>query len=91
MNQAKHVARSIIQRLLNRARTSKEDFNLLLSRYGMERFLCRLSVSMTNTQYNPLIAVQMALSGQLHAEPGEWLQNGKTIFGGRVTLHLQKQ
>jgi hypothetical protein len=26
---------------------------------------------MANSGYNPLIAVQMALSGQLYAEPGE--------------------
>ncbi len=46
MNQnKKNVAHSIFQRLLNRAKTNKEDFNLLLSRYGMERFLYRLSVS----------------------------------------------
>jgi len=47
MNQGKNVAHSIIQRLLNRAKTDKEDFNLLLSRYGMDRFLYRLRVSST--------------------------------------------
>ena len=41
----KNIAHSIFQRLLNRAKANKEDFNLLLSRYGMERFLYRLSVS----------------------------------------------
>lgn len=41
----KNPAHSIFQRLLNRARTNKEDFNLLLSRYGTERFLYRLSIS----------------------------------------------
>lgn len=41
----KNVAHSVFQRLLNRARTNNEDFNLLLSRYGMERFLYRLSIS----------------------------------------------
>ncbi|MDR3211990.1 MAG: nucleotidyl transferase AbiEii/AbiGii toxin family protein [Planctomycetota bacterium] len=46
MNQnKKNLAHSIFQQLLNRAKTNKEDFNLLLSRYGMERFLYRLSVS----------------------------------------------
>jgi hypothetical protein len=49
MNQnKKNVSHSIFQRLLNRAKTNKEDFNLLLSRYGMERFLYRLSVSPHN-------------------------------------------
>lgn len=41
----KNIAHSIFQRLLNRAKANSEDFNLLLSRYGMERFLYRLSVS----------------------------------------------
>ena len=41
----KNIAHSIFQRLLNRAKANKEDFNLLLSRYGMERFLYRLSIS----------------------------------------------
>lgn len=40
-----NTAHSVFQRLLNRARAGKENFNLLLSRYGMERFLYRLSVS----------------------------------------------
>ncbi len=38
----KNIAHSIFQRLLNRAKANKEEFNLLLSRYGMERFLYRL-------------------------------------------------
>gem|GEM_PF-1575224 len=44
----KNHAHSIFQRLLNRAKNNKEDFNLLLSRYSMERFLYRLSVSPHN-------------------------------------------
>ena len=52
MNQnKKNVAHSIFQRLLNRAKTNNEDFNLLLSRYGMERFLYRLSVSPHNDRF----------------------------------------
>jgi hypothetical protein len=52
MNQnKKNVAHSIFQRLLNRAKTNREDFNLLLSRYSMERFLYRLSVSPHNEQF----------------------------------------
>ena len=52
MNQnKKNVAHSIFQRLLNHAKTNKEDFNLLLSRYGMERFLYRLSVSPHNERF----------------------------------------
>lgn len=41
----KNVAHSVFQRLLDRARTNREDFNLLLSRYGMERLLYRLSIT----------------------------------------------
>ncbi len=52
MNQKKkNVARSIFQPLLNRARSNKEEFNILLSRYGMERFLYRLSISPHNDQF----------------------------------------
>jgi hypothetical protein len=36
---------SVRQRLLNLARDRKEDFGLVLSRYGLERFLFRLSTS----------------------------------------------
>ena len=36
---------SVFQRLLNRARESGDDFNLLLVRYGVERFMYRLSIS----------------------------------------------
>jgi len=38
-------AASVHARLLARARERGEDFNLLLTRYGLERFLYRLSVS----------------------------------------------
>ncbi len=43
---AKHnIGHSVFQRLLNHARDRGENFNLLLLRYGVERFLYRLSVS----------------------------------------------
>ena len=52
MNQnKKNLAHSIFQRLLNRAKNNNENFNLLLSRYGMERFLYRLSVSPHNDRF----------------------------------------
>ena len=47
----KNIAHSIFQRLLNRAKANKEDFNLLLSRYGMERFLYRLSISACSDRF----------------------------------------
>ena len=36
---------SVFQRLLNHANIHREDFNLLLLRYGVERLLYRLSIS----------------------------------------------
>lgn len=49
--ESKNIAHSIFQRLLKRAKANSEDFNLLLSRYGMERFLYRLSVSSYSDQF----------------------------------------
>ena len=40
-----NVAASIRQRLLDQARLKRVDFNLLLTRYGLERFLYRLGQS----------------------------------------------
>ncbi len=40
-----NVAASVKQRLLNRARERKEDFNLLLTKYGLERILYRIGHS----------------------------------------------
>jgi hypothetical protein len=39
----KNVAHSVRQRLLNISRRTGEDFQLLLTRYAVERFLYRLS------------------------------------------------
>jgi hypothetical protein len=40
-----NTAASAKQRLLNRARSKKEDFNLLLTKYALERVLYRISQS----------------------------------------------
>lgn len=40
-----NVAASVRQRLLDQARAKRVDFNLLLTRYGLERFLYRLGQS----------------------------------------------
>ena len=40
-----NMAASVRQRLLNKAREQRTDFNLLLTRYGLERLLYRLSKS----------------------------------------------
>jgi Nucleotidyl transferase AbiEii toxin, Type IV TA system len=42
---AANVPASVRQRLLNLATEQKEDFGLVVTRYGLERFLYRLSVS----------------------------------------------
>ncbi len=46
-----NIATSILQRLLNQARANHEDFNHVLNRYGMERFLYRLSISSYNEEF----------------------------------------
>jgi len=42
---ATNRAASVRARLLNRARAERADFNLMLTRYSLERLLYRLSVS----------------------------------------------
>lgn len=44
MNQ-RNVAASVRARLLNRARETQQDFNLVLTRYAIERLLYRISIS----------------------------------------------
>lgn len=50
MNQ-RNIAASVRARLLNRARAERLDFNLLLTRYALERMLYRLSVSEQRGQF----------------------------------------
>lgn len=47
----RNIGASIRARLLNKARTEKLDFNLLLTRYALERILYRLSVSKQRDQF----------------------------------------
>jgi hypothetical protein len=44
MSATKNIGASVRARLLNRARAEKVDFNLMLTRYALERLLYRLSV-----------------------------------------------
>lgn len=44
-NAPSNIAASIRQRLLNRARENEENFNSLLTRYGIERLLYRIGIS----------------------------------------------
>jgi hypothetical protein len=46
-----NIAASIRDRLLNKARTEKLDYNLLLTRYALERMLYRLSISEQRDQF----------------------------------------
>ncbi|MEO1269787.1 MAG: nucleotidyl transferase AbiEii/AbiGii toxin family protein [Myxococcota bacterium] len=45
MTGKKNMAASVRQRLLNKSKADKENFNLVLLRYGMERLLYRIGVS----------------------------------------------
>ena len=45
------IGASIRNRLLNKARAEKLDFNLLLTRYSLERMLYRLSISTQHDQF----------------------------------------
>jgi len=47
----RNTAASVRARLLNKARTEKLDFNLLLTRYALERILYRLSISEQRSQF----------------------------------------
>lgn len=46
-----NVAASVRARLLNRARETRQDFNLVLTRYAIERLLYRISVSRHADQF----------------------------------------
>lgn len=47
----KNIGRSVRDRLLNKARAEKLDFNMLLTRYALERLLYRLSISGQRDQF----------------------------------------
>jgi hypothetical protein len=51
MSATKNIGASVRARLLNRARVDKMDFNLLLTRYALERLLYRLSVSAWSNEF----------------------------------------
>ena len=63
----RNMAASVRQRLMNKARQQKEDFGIVLTRYGLERLLYRLSQS----RHRDLFILKGAMlfqlwSGQLH-------------------------
>ncbi|WP_273821494.1 nucleotidyl transferase AbiEii/AbiGii toxin family protein [Pseudomonas asplenii] len=47
----RNIAASVRTRLLNRARATKQDFNLVLTRYAIERLLYRISISKHANQF----------------------------------------
>ena len=47
----RNISASVRDRLLKKARTEKLDFNLLLTRYALERMLYRLSISKQRDQF----------------------------------------
>ncbi len=47
----RNLAASVRARLLNRARETRQDFNLVLTRYALERLLYRLSISPHGGQF----------------------------------------
>ena len=47
----RNIAASVRARLLNRARETKQDFNLVLTRYAIERLLYRISISKHADQF----------------------------------------
>lgn len=51
MSTPKNMGASVRARLLNRARADKVDFNLMLTRYALERLLYRLSVSAWSNEF----------------------------------------
>jgi predicted nucleotidyltransferase component of viral defense system len=61
------MAASVRQRLMNKAREQKEDFGIVLTRYGLERFLYRLAQSRHREQFVLKGAMLFQLwSGQPH-------------------------
>ena len=59
-----NIAASVKQRLLNRARERKEDFNLLLTKCGLERILYRIG----HSKYKDSFVLKGALLFELWTE-----------------------
>lgn len=49
------VVQSVLDRLLNLSRKNREDYNLVLTRYGIERLLYRLSQNFILHKFSDLI------------------------------------
>ena len=64
-----NMAASVRQRLLNRAREQREDFGLLLTRFGTERLLYRLGESEYGAAF--------ILKGAMLFPSGAWTSTGR--------------
>jgi len=97
---SKNLEASVHQRLLNMSRERKEDFNLILTRYAVERFLYRLSCSKHTDSFVLKGAMLMAIwIGQLHRPTRDLDLLGfgdseaetlKTVFGEICLVEVEK-
>jgi hypothetical protein len=53
MSQPQYLEASVRQRLLNLAQSQQENFNFVLTRYGIERLLYRLTQSPSGVDHIP--------------------------------------
>jgi hypothetical protein len=69
----KNAAASVKQRLLNISKKTGEDFQLLLTRYAVERLLDRLAASDQVNNFVLIGAMLFALwTGEMHRPTGTW-------------------
>ncbi len=84
----RNLAASVRQRLMNVARTQKEDFRLILTRYALERLLYRLSQAIRATferRRTPVPAeVPLALSAEFSSDQGKHAQWRAFIGKGKL-------
>ena len=84
----RNVAASVRARLLNKAHAEKLDFNLLLTRYALERILYRLSISEQRGQFLLKGALLFELWFDLPHRPTH--DADLLGFGSAEIAHLQK-
>jgi hypothetical protein len=75
-----NIGASICNRLLDKARAENLDFNLLLTRYALERMLYRLSIS---TQHDQFLLKGALLFGRGSISPAS--SRNPTQLSSRVT------
>ena len=78
----RNPAASVRARLLNKARADGVDYQLLLTRYGLERFLYRLSVSRERDNFLLKVSVRLKSTTALHLMRH---QSGQMKFERRPT------